>query len=162
MTRADIDHAPWALQPAEVSVSANTLTRIHGIALPAKPSRSISPVVCPCVSGRPARWKGERRLMNAWSVIDRPPLPPPMPRFRVPRRIVIGMGPDILLGRRRSFARDCAGMVRAMRPRPSAWSRPYPAHGAVPLGRQPLRGAGAVDRLAGGAAHLRRSLGARR
>ncbi|HEY3117632.1 MAG TPA: DUF2071 domain-containing protein [Chloroflexota bacterium] len=35
--RSEIDHAPWALQPAELSIEANTMTRWLGLYLPTSP-----------------------------------------------------------------------------------------------------------------------------
>jgi len=35
--RAEIDHAPWPLQPAAATIAANTLAAAHGIILPEQP-----------------------------------------------------------------------------------------------------------------------------
>jgi hypothetical protein len=43
---------------------------------------------------------------------------PVLRHYRLPRRVMLSMGPDLALGRRRSFADDCAAMVGQMRPAP--------------------------------------------
>jgi uncharacterized protein YndB with AHSA1/START domain len=39
--RADVDHSPWVLQPAEVTIDVNTLAEAAGVTLPATPPHAM-------------------------------------------------------------------------------------------------------------------------